>query len=96
MKEILLAGVDVSKLSLDIFVKPCGVSLVIDNNQKGFMQWWKEMKKIVQSDTRVMVVMEHTGLYSTHMGMVVLEPNGQRWLQTIWLGVFALKHLINY
>ena len=64
MKEILLAGVDVSKLTLDIFVKPCGLSLVIDNNRKGFMQWWKEMMKIVQPDTRVMVVMEHTGLYS--------------------------------
>ena len=64
MKEILLAGVDVSKLTLDIFVKPCGLSLVISNNQKGFMQWWKEMKKIVQPGIRVMVVMEHTGLYS--------------------------------
>jgi len=64
MKEILLAGVDVSKLTLDIFVKPCGLSLVIDNNRKGFVQWWKEMKKILQPDTRVMVVMEHTGLYS--------------------------------
>ena len=64
MKEILLAGVDVSKLTLDIFVKPCGLSLQISNDRKGFMQWWKEMKKLITPDTRVMVVMEHTGLYS--------------------------------
>jgi transposase len=64
MKEILLVGVDVSKMTLDMFVKPLGLSLVIPNDQKGFTQWWSQMKKILQPDTKLMVLMEHTGLYS--------------------------------
>jgi transposase len=64
MKEILLVGVDVSKLTLDIFVKPSGLRLAISNDQKGFAQWWAQMKTLRQPDTRLMVVMEHTGLYS--------------------------------
>jgi transposase len=64
MKEILLVGVDVSKMTLDIFVKPSGLSLMISNDQKGFRQWWAQMQNIWQPDSKVMVVMEHTGLYS--------------------------------
>jgi transposase len=64
MKEILLVGVDVSKMTLDIFIKPFGLSLMISNDQKGFTEWWAQMKTLRQTDTRPMVVMEHTGLYS--------------------------------
>jgi transposase len=65
MKEISVVGVDVSKTTLDIFVKPFALSLTITNDRKGFNQWWTEMKQVMQPDTRIMVVMEHTGMYST-------------------------------
>jgi transposase len=65
MKEISVVGVDVSKATLDIFVKPSALSLTISNNLKGFNQWWGEMKQIMLQDTRIMVVMEHTGMYSS-------------------------------
>ena len=64
MKETVLVGVDVSKNTLDLFVKPCSLSMTITNNQKGYHQWWAEMRKVATADARVMVVMEHTGLYS--------------------------------
>jgi transposase len=64
MKEILLVGVDVSKIILDIFIKPAELSMTITNDQKGFMTWWAEMNKVLTPETKVMVVMEHTGLYS--------------------------------
>lgn len=65
MKEISVVGVDVSKTTLDIFIKPSALSLTISNDEKGFKQWWAEMKKVLQSDIRVMVIMEHTGMYSS-------------------------------
>jgi transposase len=64
MKEMVLVGVDVSKMTLDIFVKPSGLSLKISNDLKGFKQWWAEMRKLLTPQSKVMVVMEHTGLYS--------------------------------
>ncbi|HSF46327.1 MAG TPA: IS110 family transposase [Chitinophagaceae bacterium] len=65
MKEISVVGVDVSKATLDIFVKPFALSLTIPNDRKGFAQWWTEMKQIIHPDTTIMVVMEHTGMYSS-------------------------------
>jgi transposase len=65
MKEILVVGVDVSKATLDIFVKPSALSLTISNDLKGFNQWWAEMAKFSLPDTRVLVVMEFTGMYSS-------------------------------
>ena len=62
---MLVVGVDVSKITLDIFIKPFAMSLTISNDSKGFNQWWTEMKKVLQPDCRVMVVMEHTGMYSS-------------------------------
>jgi transposase len=67
MKEMVLVGVDVSKKTLDIFIKPSGTSMVISNDLKGFKQWWAEMKKLLTPQTKVMVVMEHTGLYSLQL-----------------------------
>jgi transposase len=64
MKEMVLVGVDVSKITLDIFIKPSGTSMVISNDLNGFKQWWVEMRKLLKPQIKVMVVMEHTGLYS--------------------------------
>jgi transposase len=65
MKEISVVGVDVSKATLDIFVKPSALSLTISNDLEGFNQWWAEMKQVMLADIKIMVVMEHTGMYSS-------------------------------
>lgn len=62
---MLVVGVDVSKITLDLFIKPSALSMTISNDQKGFKQWWAEMKKVLKPGTRIMVVMEHTGMYSS-------------------------------
>lgn len=65
MKETLVVGVDVSKATLDIFVKPSALSLTISNDLEGFNQWWTAMKEVLLPDNRIIVVMEHTGMYSS-------------------------------
>jgi transposase len=62
MKQILIAGVDVSKSTLDVFFKPCGYGVKRSNDNKGFNQLLKELKLIKASTP--LVVMEHTGRYS--------------------------------
>src|ERR1700730_17934247 len=64
MKEFLIVGVDVSKSTLDIYFKPAGSALRIDNNLHGFKLWHKEFKRLWDGASKVLVVMEHTGQYS--------------------------------
>jgi transposase len=64
MEEILIIGVDVSKSTLDIFVKPTGLATRIDNNLRGFEKWLSELKSFCCADAKMLVVMEHTGQYS--------------------------------
>ena len=59
---MVIVGVDVSKATLDIFVKPSGLSLRIANNLKGYKQWWKSCR--FKDPNQVMIVLEHTGKYS--------------------------------
>lgn len=61
---MVLVGVDVSKNTLDLFVKPFSWGMTIGNNQKGYKQWWAKMLELTDLGSRVMVVMEHTGYYS--------------------------------
>lgn len=64
MKEFLVIGVDVSKATLDICIKPLNLTMQISNDQKGFKDWYEGVKKIMDPSSKVMVVMEHTGGYS--------------------------------
>lgn len=64
MQESLIVGVDVSKSTLDIFFKPTGITLRIDNNPTGFKQWIKQLKKQRLAGVNLLVIMEHTGQYS--------------------------------
>jgi len=64
MKEFLVMGVDVAKATLDLCIKPGDVKMQIDNNLQGFKKMHKELKKMLNPETRVIVVMEHTGSYS--------------------------------
>ena len=63
MKQILIAGVDVSKSTLDVFFKPGGYSVKASNDNKGFKQLLKELTKAAMTATPL-IVMEHTGRYS--------------------------------
>lgn len=62
---MLVVGVDVSKITLDLFIRPSALSMTISNKREGFKQWWAEMIKVLKPDTRIMVIMEHTGMYSS-------------------------------
>ena len=64
MEQILIIGVDVSKSSLDIYVKPTVHVFRIDNRLQGFNQWLRELRKICTAEVKMLVVMEHTGQYS--------------------------------
>ncbi len=61
--EHLVIGVDISKATLDICFKPFSLTIQVDNNLKGFRQWYSQLKQLSKSK-KVMVVMEHTGSYS--------------------------------
>jgi transposase len=65
MKEFLIVGVDVSKSTLDFYCKPSGLSLCLENNAAGFKQWFRELKKIWVQGAGLLVVLEHTGQYSS-------------------------------
>lgn len=60
MQQKLIAGVDVSKHTLDICIKPTGATLQVTNDLRGF----KQCKKALGCATNILIVMEHTGYYS--------------------------------
>jgi transposase len=64
MKHSLIVGVDVSKLTLDFCFKPTEIEIHIANNLQGFKHWFKVLKQHINVDTEVLVIMEHTGMYS--------------------------------
>jgi transposase len=64
MKQLLIVGVDVSKSTLDIFVKPLDRAVRINNDVEGFKKWLKELKPLCSPDVSILIVMEHTGKYS--------------------------------
>jgi transposase len=63
MEQKLIAGVDVSKNSLDVFIKPMGTFLKISNDLAGF----KQLKKATGKAGNILLVMEHTGHYSLQL-----------------------------
>lgn len=65
MKEFLVVGVDVAKASLDLCIKPGGETMHVSNNQPGFKNWYRELKKKMGKGIKVIVIMEYTGSYST-------------------------------
>ena len=61
---MIIVGVDVSKSTLDLFFKPTDTSVLVSNDVKGFKQWFKILKALMNQDVKLMVIMEHTGKYS--------------------------------
>jgi transposase len=60
MQHQQIIGVDVSKLTLDVCIKPSGTTLQISNDLAGF----RLLKKQVSSLSNTLIIMEHTGHYS--------------------------------
>jgi transposase len=67
MKLQHIIGADLSKESIDLACHQLQTHLKITNSASGFRQLlkWLKQQKISYSD--IMIVMEHTGLYSYHM-----------------------------
>jgi transposase len=65
MKQMVIVGVDVSKLTLDIYFKPSSTFLQITNNAAGFTKWLVALQNQVYHQQSVLVIMEHTGRYSS-------------------------------
>jgi len=64
MKQIVIVGVDVSKATLDLYIKPLNMAYRVANNKAGYKQWFKEIAQVLTADSKLLVIMEHTGLYS--------------------------------
>ena len=60
MELTRIVGIDVSKKTLDICIKPHGTTFKISNDLAGFAQ----LRQAIGNSENVMVVFEHTGLYS--------------------------------
>lgn len=73
--KFLIVGVDVSKETLDICIRPTHVTMRINNCPEGFRNLYKELKKYLNVDTSVMVVMEHTGSYSARFEKFLQEKS---------------------
>jgi transposase len=67
MKLQHIIGADLSKETIDLFSHPLQSHLRIENSIKGFQQMLKWLRDQKVSCSNVMMVMEHTGLYSYHM-----------------------------
>jgi transposase len=63
MEQFVIVGVDVSKATLDVFIRPAMTYSQIKNETAGFKILRRRLKKIAE-DKSVLVVMEHTGRYS--------------------------------
>ena len=66
MEQTVIVGVDVSKSTLDICIKPTQTLLQIPNTALGFKELMAavdQQSQLVEA-SKLLVIMEHTGLYS--------------------------------
>ena len=73
MKQPVIVGIDVSKLTLDIYFKPFGIFLKVANSAPGFKKWLAELSRLSETPTDVLVIMEHTGNYSHRLEMFLQD-----------------------
>jgi len=66
MKVQHIIGADLSKKTIDLFSHECHSHISIKNDPEGFKQMTKWMSGQNINSSEVMIVMEHTGLYSFH------------------------------
>ncbi|RZJ83738.1 MAG: hypothetical protein EOO20_22250 [Chryseobacterium sp.] len=72
MKQSIIIGVDVSKKTLDIFVRPCNFHVQIDNSITGLKKWLKELRSTMDL-SEAFLLMEHTGSYSNRLEKFLFE-----------------------
>jgi transposase len=73
MKLQHIIGADLSKESIDLFSHEHQAHLKIENSINGLRQMLKWLKEQKISSSNVMIVMEHTGLYSYHLEVFLHE-----------------------
>lgn len=64
MKQRLIVGIDVSKGTLDVYCMPTGRHIQVKNDPSGFARLMRFLQDQLSPDVEILVVMEHTGLYS--------------------------------
>lgn len=76
MKFKVFIGIDVSKLCIDVYLRGDNVHSKFDNNEAGFRQMIKWIKRYVDciSDD-VLFAFEHTGLYSFALSVFLHQEN---------------------
>lgn len=57
-------GIDVSKLTLQIYIEGNDSSIVIDNNEKSLKAFYKDLKKLYKNDKPFVFIYEPTANYS--------------------------------
>ena len=75
MKVQHIIGADLSKESIDLFFHQLRTHLKIENSLKGFRQMLKWLRDQKTHPSQIMIVMEHTGLYSYQMEVFLHEHN---------------------
>jgi transposase len=75
MKDFIIVGVDVSKATLDVCLKPSGITMKIDNSICGFKSLFQELKKSGLEVRNSLVVMEHTGSYSYRLEKFLISKS---------------------
>jgi transposase len=65
MQEKLTVGIDVSKQTLDVYVKPSNIHFTVSNDAVGFKNFKRQIKSLVSEN--ILIVMEHTGYYSLRL-----------------------------
>ena len=75
MKAQHIIGADLSKESIDLFFHQLRTHLKIENSLKGFRQMLKWLRDQKTHPSQIMIVMEHTGLYSYQMEVFLHEHN---------------------
>lgn len=61
---MIIIGVDISKETLDLHLRPVDQSFCIANGVKGFKEFLKALDQYLAAGVEILVVMEHTGQYS--------------------------------
>src|SRR2546421_8097370 len=72
MKVLHIIGADLSKKSID-FASHQGIHLKVNNNLSGFQELMVWINKQGINDSEMMIVMEHTGLYSYRLEQFLHE-----------------------
>lgn len=70
-------GIDVSKLTFDVFIYGKSLKQQFINSEKGFLSLVKWLQKVlsVEALTQVLVCFEHTGLYSLNLALFLQQQS---------------------